>query len=79
MVMAQGRVRALEQQDTTSRLPITQNNFKCLGNLARGLGSGWQESPADKLGSLCDEHPRKMTADQAANPTSDGPSDVAIN
>jgi len=27
----------------------------------------------------CDEHPKKMTAAQAANPTSDGPSEVAIN
>ncbi len=27
----------------------------------------------------CDEHPKKMTAAQAANLTSDGPSEVAIN
>jgi hypothetical protein len=27
----------------------------------------------------CDEHPKKMTAAQPANPPSDGPSEVAIN
>jgi hypothetical protein len=31
-----------------------------------------------RLGA-CDEHPQKMTAAQAANPTSDGPSEAAIN
>jgi hypothetical protein len=35
--------------------------------------------PCDTRLGACDEHPKKMTAAQAANPTSDGPSEVAIN
>jgi hypothetical protein len=35
--------------------------------------------PCDKRLGACDEHPKKMIAAQAANPTLDGPSEVAIN
>ncbi len=31
------------------------------------------------MSKYCDENPKKMTAAQAANRTSDGPSEVAIN
>jgi hypothetical protein len=37
------------------------------------------DMPCDMRPGVCDEHPKKMTAGQAANPTSDGPSEVATN
>ena len=42
--------------------------------------STWRSTWAAAYPSpLCDEHPKKTTTAQAANPTSDGPSEVAIN